>query len=148
MDQATLTSLVGSLLSLFGILISLFSVHLGNWLAKLQAIRAKWQTNRGSSAEAKAAKRECRYDFAEIYNWQPFVMTVILLGFAAAVLWFFYDVQSSEAITFPSIFDYVFYGFFAVLIALSLFLLCSGYNVGEYLRKEIEKEFPAPAKSS
>jgi hypothetical protein len=103
MEATTLTSLSGSLMSLFGLLVSLFAVHLGNWLAKLQALRTKWNVNSGSDDKEVAARRECRYGFVELYNWQPFVMTAIIAGFGLAVVYFFNDVRATTGVTFPSL---------------------------------------------
>jgi hypothetical protein len=144
MEPTTLTSLSGSLMSLFGLLVSLFSVHLGNWLSKLQALRTKWDINSGSDDKERAARRECRYGFVELYNWQPFVMTAIIAVFGLSVLYFFNDVRSALSVIFPSIFIWIYNGFFAIMILLQFFLLHSGWTVGERLKADIEAAFPKP----
>uniref|UniRef100_UPI003BAD162C hypothetical protein n=1 Tax=Stappia sp. TaxID=1870903 RepID=UPI003BAD162C len=144
MEPTTLTSLSGSLMSLFGLLVSLFSVHLGNWLSKLQGLRTRWDINSGSDDREVATRRECRYIMAEIYTWQPFVMTLILMIFGGSVLYFFNDVRNTSRVTFPSIFVCLYNSFFAIMFALQIFLLFSGWRVGERLKKDIEAQFPKP----
>lgn len=144
MEPTTLTSLSGSLMSLFGLLVSLFSVHLGNWLSKLQALWTKWDINSGSDDKEVAARRECRYTFAELYNWQPFVMTVIIAGFGLGVLFFFWDVVTTKNVQFPSIFVVLYTGFFVIMIVLQGFLLWSGYDVGERLKAALAAAYPKP----
>jgi hypothetical protein len=130
-------------MSLFGLLVSLFSVHLGNWLAKLQALRTKWNINNGSDDKEVAARRECRYGLVELYNWQPFVMTVIIAGFGLAVVYFFNDVRTKAGVAFPSIFVWVYNGFFVVMLVLQIFLLVSGWHVGKEMKAKIAAAFPA-----
>lgn len=144
MEPTTLTSLSGSLMSLFGLLVSLFSVHLGNWLAKMQALRTKWDINSGSDEKAVAGRRECRYGLVELYNWQPFVMTLIIAGFGFAVLAFFNEVRTTADVVFPSTFVLLYNLFFGIMIALQLFLLVNGLCVGASLKKDIGKAFPKP----
>ncbi|MDC7675183.1 hypothetical protein [Asticcacaulis machinosus] len=141
MEPTTLTSLAGSLMSLFGVLVSLFSVHLGNWLAKLQGLRTKWDMNNGSDEKEISARRECRYTMAEIYTWQPFIMTVIILGFAIGVIYFFHDVSCHLKVVFPSIFVPLYYSFFGIMIVLELFLLYSGWQLGRALTADIKAQF-------
>lgn len=142
MEPATLTSLSGSLMSLFGLLVSLFAVHLGNWLAKLQGVRTKWDINSGSDDKEVAARRECRYAMAEIYNWQPFIMTIIILCFGAAVVYFFNDVRSASGLAFPSIFVWVYNSFFVIVLVLQIFLLVNGWLVGHDMKSRIAAAFP------
>jgi hypothetical protein len=144
METTTLTSLSGSLMGLFGLLVSLFSVHLGNWLAKLQALQTKWRINSGSDEKEIAARRECRYNFVELYNWQPFVMTSIIAGFGLAVLYFFNDIRVSEKIVFPGIFAPLYNGFFIIMLLLQMFLLFSGWKVGSSMKAALEKAYPKP----
>jgi hypothetical protein len=144
MEPTALASLSGSLMSLFGLLVSLFSVHLGNWLAKLQALRTKWNANSGSDDKEVAARRECRYGFVELYNWQPFVMTGIIAGFGIAVVYFFNDVRATAGVTFPSIFVWVYNGFFIIMLLLQVFLLHSGWRVGNEMKAKIATAFPKP----
>jgi hypothetical protein len=144
MEATTLTSLSGSLMSLFGLLVSLFSVHLGNWLSKLQALRTKWNINSGSDDKEVAARRECRYDIVELYNWQPFVMTAIIAGFGIAVVYFFNDVRATAGVTFPSIFVCLYNGFFIIMLILQVFLLFSGWSVGKNMKAKIAAAFPKP----
>ncbi|OAI07189.1 hypothetical protein A1353_07485 [Methylomonas methanica] len=131
-------------MSLFGLLVSLFSVHLGNWLAKLQALQTKWKINSGSDDKEVAARRECRYSFVELYNWQPFVMTAIIAGFGIAVLYFFNDVRAFAHVAFPSIFVCLYNGFFIIMLLLQGFLLYSGWSVGKAVKAELEKAYPKP----
>lgn len=147
MDISTLVSLTGSLMSLFGILVSLFSIHLGNWLSKLQAIRAKWDANQSNKQDSRAAKRECRYEFREAFNFQPFVMTPIILGFSSYVLFFFHTLRTVEGIAFPHHYIFIFNLFFLIMISLSLLLLIWGGIVGFALRKKINCEFGALAQN-
>lgn len=142
MEPTTLTSLSGSLMSLFGLLVSLFAVHLGNWLAKLQGIRTKWDINDGSDDKEVAVRRECRYAMAEAYTWQPFVMTPIILCFGAAVVYFFNDVRTTSGVTFPGIFIWVYNSFFVIVLVLQAFLLVNGWRLGESLKQDIETQFP------
>jgi len=144
MEPTTLTTLSGSLMTLFGLLVSLFSVHLGNWLARLQALRTKWNVNNGTDDKEVAARRECRYGFVELYNWQPFVMTAIIAGFGIAVVYFFNDVRITSKVTFPGIFVLIFNGFFMIMLILQLFLLYSGWSVGREMKTAIGKVFPKP----
>ncbi|OJY72102.1 MULTISPECIES: hypothetical protein [unclassified Rhizobium] len=144
MEPTTLISLSGSLMGLFGLLVSLFSIHLGNWLSKLQGLRTKWDINNGSDDKEIAARRECRYTMAEVYNWQPFVMTVIILAFGAAVLYFFNDVRHANTVVFPSIFVYLYNGFFGIMFVLQAFLLLNGWSVGQGLKNDIDTQFPKP----
>ena len=144
MEAATLVSLAGSLMSLFGLLVSLFSIHLGNWLAKMQALRTKWDVNVGSDEKAVAARRECRYGLVELFNWQPFVMTVIIAGFGLAVLDFFNTVRAANKVAFPGGYVTIYNGFFGIMIALQIFLLLHGLRVGWGLKQDIEKQFPKP----
>jgi hypothetical protein len=142
MEPTALTSLSGSLMSLFGLLVSLFAVHLGNWLSKLQGVRTKWEINSGSEVKEVAARRECRYSMAEIYNWQPFVMTVIILCFGAAVVYFFNDVRVAAKVAFPGIFVWVFNSFFTIVLLLQVILLISGWCVGREMKANIAAAFP------
>ncbi|CDZ59630.1 hypothetical protein [Neorhizobium galegae] len=144
MEPTTLTSLSGSLMSLFGLLVSLFAVHLGNWLAKLQGLRTKWDINDGSDEKEVAVRRECRYAMAETYTWQPFVMTAIILCFGAAVVYFFNDVRNASGVAFPRIFVWVYNSFFIIVLLLQIFLLFNGWRVGESLKTDIEIQFPKP----
>jgi len=146
MDLTALTSLSGSLMSLFGLLVSLFSIHLGNWLAKLQALRTKWDINSGSGDKELAARRECRYGLVELYNWQPFVMTAIIAGFGLAVLDFFNQVRTAEKIVYPGGFAVLYNVFFIIMIVLQLFLLGYGWRIGSKLKRDINTAFPKPAK--
>lgn len=138
-NPTTLTSLSGSLMSLFGILVSLFSVHLGNWLAKLQGMRTKWNANNAEKDDEVKARREVRYSFAEIYTWQPLVMTIVLLCFAASVVGFFVHVWVGQAVAFPSIFPIIYIGFFVIMGGLEIFLLVTGRRVGSQLDKDIKE---------
>lgn len=144
MQASTLISLAGSLMTLFGLLVSLFAVHLGNWLSKLQALQTKWSINNGSDPSELAARRECRYEFVELYNWQPFLMTFIIVCFGAAVVYFFNDVRASSGTVFPGIFTYVYNSFFVVALLLQLALLLSGWRVGTDLKSKIAAAFPKP----
>jgi hypothetical protein len=144
MEPTALTSLSGSLMSLFGLLVSLFSVHLGNWLAKLQALRTKWNINSGSDDKEVAARRECRYGLVELYNWQPFVMTIIIVGFGLAVVYFFNDVRATANVAFPSIFVWVYNCFFVIMVLLQVILLFGGWRVGQDLKAKIAAAFPTP----
>ncbi len=103
-----------------------------------------WDINGGSDPKDVSARRECRYGFIELYNWQPFVMTAIIAGFGLAVLYFFNDLRISRQVVFPSIFVDLYFGFFIVLILLQLFLLRSGWKVGETLKEELHKAYPPP----
>jgi hypothetical protein len=142
MEPTTLTSLSGSLMSLFGLLVSLFAVHLGNWLAKLQGLRTKWDINSGSDDKEVAARRECRYAMAEIYNWQPFIMTTIILCFGAAVVYFFNEVRSASGVAFPGIFVGLYNSFFVIVLVLQIFLLINGWRVGRDMKSRIAAAFP------
>jgi hypothetical protein len=51
-------SLASDIRFVFGLLINLVSVPLGNWLAKLQALRTKWNINSGSDDKEVAARRD------------------------------------------------------------------------------------------
>lgn len=144
MEPTTLTSFAGSLMSLFGLLVSLFSIHLGNWLAKMQALRTKWDINSGSGENEIAGRRECRYGLVELYNWQPFVMTLIIAGFGFAVLAFFNDVRTTAKVVFPGTFVLLYNLFFGIMITLQLFLLTNGLWVGARLKRDIDKAFPKP----
>jgi len=144
MEATTLTALSGSLMSLFGLLVSLFSVHLGNWLSKLQALKTKWRINSGSDEKEVAARRECRYTFVELYNWQPFVMTLIIAGFGIAVLYFFNDVRATARVAFPSIFVCLYNGFFIIMLLLQVVLLFSGWSIGKEMKATLDKAFPKP----
>ncbi|WP_343698999.1 hypothetical protein [Caulobacter sp.] len=144
METTTLVSLSGSLMSLFGLLVSLFSIHLGNWLAKLQALRTKWDINSGSGDAERAGRRECRYALAEIYNWQPLVMTTIIAGFGLAVLGFFNGVRLAAQVVFPGGYVSLYNGFFGIMITLQLVLLGWGYCVGSKLKGDIDTAFPKP----
>jgi len=144
MEPTTLTSLSGSLMSLFGLLVSLFAVHLGNWLAKLQGLRTKWDINSGSDDKEIAARRECRYVMVEVYNWQPFVMTAIIMCFGIAVVYFFNDIRLASGVAFPGIFVWVYNGFFIIMFALQLFLLANGWRVGQDMKAKIAAAFPKP----
>lgn len=143
MDSSTLTSLTGSLMSLFGILVSLFSIHLGNWLSRLQGIKAKWDSNQGNLEPNRQAQRECRYDFIQTYNFQPFVMTPIIIGFAVLVGVFFHQIRSENSINFPCMYITIFNLFFGIMIALSGFLLYCGWRIGSSLGAEIRSKFAA-----
>ncbi len=147
MEPTTLTSLSGSLMSLFGLLVSLFAVHLGNWLAKLQGLRTKWEINSGSDDKEVAARRECRYVMAEVYNWQPFVMTGIIMVFGIAVVYFFNDIRLASGVAFPGIFVWVYNGFFIIMFILQIFLLASGWCVGQDMKTKIAAAFPKPPKA-
>lgn len=144
MEPTTLTSLSGSLMSLFGLVVSLFSVHLGNWLSKLQGLRTRWDINSGSDDKEVAARRECRYVMAEVYTWQPFVMTLILMSFCGSVLYFFNDVRNSSGVVYPSIFVFIYKSFFIIMFVLQAVLLISGWRVGQGLKQEIDKQFTVP----
>ena len=144
MEATTLVSLAGSLMTLFGLLVSLFSIHLGNWLAKMQALRTKWDVNVGSDEKAVAARRECRYALVELFNWQPFVMTVIIAGFGLAVLDFFNTVRTAKAVAFPAGYVTIYNAFFWIMIVLQVFLLLYGLTVGWRLKQDIDKQFPKP----
>lgn len=141
-EPTALTSLSGSLMSLFGLLVSLFAVHLGNWLAKLQGLRTKWEINSGSDEKEVAARRECRYAMVEIYNWQPFVMTIIILCFGGAVVYFFNDIRVAAKVAFPGIFVWVFNSFFVIVLLLQVILLINGWCVGREMKAKIAKAFP------
>lgn len=138
MEPTALASLAGSLMSLFGLLVSLFSVHLGNWLSRIQGLRTKWNLNNGSGEKELAARREVRYTLAELYTWQPLVMTIVLILFAGGVVFFFDDVMVSQAVQFPSIFPILYNGFFAVMVALQVLLLVLGYRAAQKLDKDIK----------
>jgi len=144
MEATTLVSLAGSLMTLFGLLVSLFSIHLGNWLAKMQALRTKWDINSGTDDKAVAARRECRYGLVELFNWQPFVMTAIIAAFGIGVLDFFNTVRTSENVRFPAGYVTIYNGFFVVMLILQVFLLLYGLFVGWGLRKDINRAFPRP----
>jgi len=144
MEATTLVSLAGSLMTLFGLLVSLFSIHLGNWLAKMQALRTKWDINSGTDDKAVAARRECRYGLVELFNWQPFVMTAIIAAFGIGVLDFFNTVRTSENVQFPAGYVTIYNGFFVVMLILQVFLLLYGLFVGWGLRKDINRAFPRP----
>ena len=141
MTAPTLLDLSGTQLTLFGLLISLFAIHLGTWLARLQSLRTRWDINRGDGPAEYAVRRECRYVFVELYNWQPFVMTLILMLFGGGVLVFFNTLQLSSAIALPWGFVLLFNGFFALMIVLQLVLLVSGYLVGRDLKAQISSAF-------
>lgn len=129
-------------MSLFGLLIGLFSIHLGNWLSKLQAIRTKWEFNNGSEDTEKAARRECKYALAEVFNWQPAVMTIIIAGFGVNVLCFFNGVRIAGQVTFPSGYVTLYNAFFVIMIALQAVLLIWGYAVAVTLNGDVAKVFP------
>ncbi len=139
-EPTTVTSLTGALITMVGLLISLFNVQLGNWLSKLQGLRTKWGMNSSRTDEKeRQARRECRYTLAEIFNWQPAVMTTIIVLFAAGVVFFFNDFRLSAGVAFPSIFVYLYNGFFAIMMGLQIFLVISGYVVGYRLKREIDQ---------
>ena len=144
MEPTALASLSGSLMSLFGLLVSLFSIHLGNWLAKMQALRTKWDVNSGTGDNEKAARRECRYSLVELYNFQPFVMTVIIAAFGISVLCFFNSVRAANHVVFPGNFVLLYNGFFVIMLLLQLFLLGYGWSVGHRLRADVDAAFPKP----
>lgn len=144
MAPDSLISLSGALMSLFGLLVSLFSVHLGNWLGKLKALRAKWEANSGSTDDELKVKRECRYSHLELYSWQPFVMTGLLIGFSSAVLFFFYDVKKTCSLQYPSIFIEIYTAFFIIMPVLSITLLIGGWRIGKDLKNKIKTTFPIP----
>lgn len=145
MESTALVSLSGSLMSLFGLLVSLFSIHLGNWLSKLQALRTKWDVNNGSDPAERSARREVRYALIESYNWQPFVMTVIIAGFGVAVLCFFNGVRIAAEVKFPYGFVTLYNAFFGIMIALQITLLVWGGLVGRKLRADVDTAFAKKA---
>lgn len=125
-----------------GLLVSLFNVQLGNWLSKLQGQTTRWDSNHSTTdTEEMAARREVRYAFDEIYNWQPGVMTAIITAFAGGVVYFFNDFRISAGVIFPSIFIFLYNGFFGIMIGLELFLVISGYVVGSRLKAKIKSTF-------
>lgn len=144
MEPATLVSLAGSLMTLFGLLVSLFSIHLGNWLAKMQALRTKWDINSGTNDTAVSARRECRYGLVELFNWQPFVMTGIIALFGYGVLDFFNTVRTARSVSFPAGYVTIYNGFFVIMLVLQVFLLVYGFSVGWRLKKDIATAFPKP----
>lgn len=146
-EPTALAALSGSLMTLFGVLVSLFSIHLGNWLSRVQGLRTKWTLNNGSGEKEIAARREVRYTFAELYTWQPLVMTVILLLFAGGVVFFFNDVRVSQSVQFPSIFPLLYNAFFVIMGVLELFLLIAGYVACWKLREDIDTWLAAQKKS-
>lgn len=128
-----------------GLLVSLFNVQLGNWLSKLQGQTTRWNLNDSTTDEKEmAARREVRYAFDETFNWQPGVMTTIITAFAGGVVYFFNDFRISSGVEFPSIFVYLYNGFFGIMIGLELFLVILGYVVGFRLKAKIDERFPRP----
>lgn len=146
MDPTVLTSLSGSLMSLFGLLVSLFSIHLGNWLAKMQALRTKWDINSGCGDKELAVRRECRFGLVELYNWQPFVISVIISGFGVAVLNFFNQARNADKIVYPGGFVLLYNAFFVIMVAFQIFLLGYGFLIGSKLKRDIDSAFPRPAR--
>lgn len=144
MEATTLVSLTGSLMTLFGLLVSLFSIHLGNWLAKMQALRTKWDIHVGSDEKAVGARRECRYGLVELFNWQPFVMTAIIAGFGFAVLDFFNTARGANKVAFPAGYVTIYNAFFWIMIVLQIVLLIYGLVVGMSLKRAIDTQFPKP----
>ena len=125
-----------------GLLVSLFSVQLGNWLSKLQGQTTRWDSNHSTTdPEEMAARREVRYAFDEIFNWQPGVMTGIITVFVFGVVYFFNDFRISAGVEFPSIFVLLYNGFFGIMIGLELFLVIFGYRVGFRLKAKIKQTF-------
>ncbi|WP_137179214.1 hypothetical protein [Roseomonas sp. AR75] len=141
LEATTLVSLAGSLMTLFGLLVSLFSIHLGNWLSKLQALRTKWDINDGSDDKEVAARRECRYGFVELFNWQPMVMTFIIAGFGFTVLHFFNAVRIDQNVSFPGNYVTIYNAFFVIMLVLQIVLLVWGLFVGFRLRRDINNKF-------
>lgn len=128
------------LLTLFGLLISLFSIHLGAWLGQLTSLRSKWDLNQGSTSEKKGARREVKYELKGIFTHVPFLLTSVVVLFASGVLYLAICNWNALSNKTPQGFGVLFFGFFAIMILVTLYLLIRGWLIGRSLQNEIKSD--------
>jgi hypothetical protein len=138
---------IGFFLTLAGLLGTFFYIHLGEWYRQVQALTVKWQLNRlGEEDHQKAARRECRYEAAQIAGWTTLATWAAITVFIAlisvlSVLLWAQNPDRSLAWTFIAVAGMA---FLTIYLLMSGYFLVRGYAEARKVLREATVAVPLP----